>query len=448
MSSSVHRIDIILRMIEKGAGIGKSAAAAANLKDNLMRLAQATRTPLNSMSSALDKAGIGINKAGNFMELFHTNTRKAGKAINNFREVADRTRRVAGRFNMELLSVMFAGMALQRAMMGLLQPAFEAAGIFEIWSTILTVLFLPTAIALLPIILSIGQFLMGLPGPIKLAIGALVLLGAALGTGMLMFGQIGLAIKGIERAFPGFANMITEHGGGIKGVFGAILSKVKGLWENLTNIGGKVFKSTLELARKGWDKFTEVFTKMASWGFSAAKRIGEFTIKMVTDMKDAIVGFATKQFAGMSLKDLMTKGGKILITIGFAFAAWKIGEAIGTWARDTFGGGGPSWWEQTSAKIKKSPGQYGPFAGPIADLIPGEGVVAPFASGGIVTKPTLGLVGESGPEAIVPLNGGGFGNMTFSPTINITAGTNVDIEMLKSQLNEEWRDEIDSMMRR
>ena len=39
-----------------------------------------------------------------------------------------------------------------------------------------------------------------------------------------------------------------------------------------------------------------------------------------------------------------------------------------------------------------------------------SGAVTAFASGGIVTKPTLGLVGEAGPEAIIPLGrGGGMG---------------------------------------
>lgn len=42
--------------------------------------------------------------------------------------------------------------------------------------------------------------------------------------------------------------------------------------------------------------------------------------------------------------------------------------------------------------------------------IPGLGVIPHFASGGIVTQPTLAMVGERGPEAIVPLNGGGFGH--------------------------------------
>ena len=52
------------------------------------------------------------------------------------------------------------------------------------------------------------------------------------------------------------------------------------------------------------------------------------------------------------------------------------------------------------------------------DFFKGGGVVGwglrqlgikPFATGGIVTSPTLSLIGERGPEAVVPLNESGFG---------------------------------------
>jgi len=56
-------------------------------------------------------------------------------------------------------------------------------------------------------------------------------------------------------------------------------------------------------------------------------------------------------------------------------------------------------------------------------------MVPHFADGGIVTGPTLALIGESGPEAIVPLSGsrgggslGGFGGVV----ININGGYYLD----------------------
>ena len=48
-----------------------------------------------------------------------------------------------------------------------------------------------------------------------------------------------------------------------------------------------------------------------------------------------------------------------------------------------------------------------------------------FAKGGIVTAPTLGIVGEAGAEAIIPLNQlGNFGGSSYNITVNAGMGTN------------------------
>ncbi len=49
----------------------------------------------------------------------------------------------------------------------------------------------------------------------------------------------------------------------------------------------------------------------------------------------------------------------------------------------------------------------------------------PFAKGGIVSRPTLGLVGEAGPEAVIPLGrmGSMGGDTTFNVTVNAGMGT-------------------------
>jgi hypothetical protein len=47
-----------------------------------------------------------------------------------------------------------------------------------------------------------------------------------------------------------------------------------------------------------------------------------------------------------------------------------------------------------------------------------------FANGGIVTGPTLGLIGEAGPEAVIPLSKGGkIGGTTINLTVNAGMGT-------------------------
>ena len=55
----------------------------------------------------------------------------------------------------------------------------------------------------------------------------------------------------------------------------------------------------------------------------------------------------------------------------------------------------------------------------------GIGGLPQFADGGIATKPTLGIFGEAGPEALVPLSRGGnsmLAGNTYSITINTGIG--------------------------
>ena len=49
-----------------------------------------------------------------------------------------------------------------------------------------------------------------------------------------------------------------------------------------------------------------------------------------------------------------------------------------------------------------------------------------FADGGIVTGPTLGIVGEAGPEAVIPLDQLGRFGGGMNVTINMPAGSNGD----------------------
>ena len=64
-----------------------------------------------------------------------------------------------------------------------------------------------------------------------------------------------------------------------------------------------------------------------------------------------------------------------------------------------------------------------------------------FASGGIVTRPTLALIGEAGPEAVVPLNGnsGGYGATQIYNNVYINAdvSNNVDMQELAERVNAE-----------
>jgi SLT domain-containing protein len=72
-----------------------------------------------------------------------------------------------------------------------------------------------------------------------------------------------------------------------------------------------------------------------------------------------------------------------------------------------------------------------PGVGAIGGFLGGINIPG-FADGGIVTKPTLAMVGEKGPEAIVPLGrGGGVGGVT----VNVTGGLATSAEIGQAVVN-------------
>lgn len=85
------------------------------------------------------------------------------------------------------------------------------------------------------------------------------------------------------------------------------------------------------------------------------------------------------------------------------------------------------------------------IAGAVGQAAPQIPRITPLANGGIVTGPTLAMIGEAGPEAVVPLSGGFAGAGIGGITININGGTYLSedaavgicdkvIEVLKKQL--------------
>lgn len=84
-----------------------------------------------------------------------------------------------------------------------------------------------------------------------------------------------------------------------------------------------------------------------------------------------------------------------------------------------------NWYADAAiAELQNQGIRYGYTGGAVSNNIRGNGMTGvnarPFATGGIVTAPTLGLVGEAGPEAIIPLDRmGKMGGSTYN--INVSA---------------------------
>jgi len=129
-----------------------------------------------------------------------------GRIANKFRMA---THGLRG-FRMEMLSIMFFGMNLQRFFIGLLKPVMELTGLTELWSTTLQMVFLPIGMALLDFLMPFMMWLMNLSDSTKLLIGKLVILGAVLGVFLFLFGTLSLAIGGMIMAFGGLFMIIDK----------------------------------------------------------------------------------------------------------------------------------------------------------------------------------------------------------------------------------------------
>jgi phage-related protein len=95
----------------------------------------------------------------------------------------------------------------------------------------------------------------------------------------------------------------------------------------------------------------------------------------------------------------------------------KIGGALANFGRDLV--------QKIIDGVKGAVGGIGsailgaiPGAGAVGNILGGVKKILPFAKGGIVTGPTLGLIGEAGPEAVIPLDR--LNDMGGGTTINIS----------------------------
>lgn len=155
----------------------------------------------------------------------------------------DNVARSSNRVLMGHLGIMFAGMALNRAMGNLTQTSREWVGIGEIMSTTMGIVMLPATIDLLEKgVLPLSEALLGLPEGVQEALGIATLALQGLGGLMQTAGQILLGAGAFKILFPALAAKI---GAGLTTAFsavGPIITIGAGVvlaYKSVTSEGGK-----------------------------------------------------------------------------------------------------------------------------------------------------------------------------------------------------------------
>lgn len=271
-------------------------------------------------------------------------TKPAEKALSrltditfNFNKALDRLNKVSMKTRMNFLGVMFAGMALQRAMMNLLSPSLEAVGVFNVFNELLTLMFLPAALLLLDVVMWLFDVFSSLPQPVQDLISGLVLLGWVIGGVLAFIGQLGVGLTSIASsiggvlltAVNGVATVLTTLGATILTlaaiIFLPLIANWEATWKAISNFVGSIFEGIKKIIGGAIEVILGVFN------FFFHLITGDWD-KLGKDIGNIIDGIA-KVFSGI-FQDIILGAAKFLADL---LLSWMDGVGkILSWLKDQF----------------------------------------------------------------------------------------------------------------
>lgn len=232
-------------------------------------------------------------------------------------------------------------------------------------------------------------------------------IGAAIAT---YFSWQGMQYAAVGNMVLGLGELVWNTISGLgQWIFDSISGVISGGISSLADFGGWVLDSILDaLGPLGddlrgiggwlWEKITGVFT--AAW--NAISGLGPWLWNGITGIFSgawgAISGFGT--WLWNSITGALTGAWNVLSGLGSNLfnSIWNSIKGIGNEAYKAF-------HNAIATMLNAISNIELPLIGkPFKGLL---GTIPMLASGGIVTSPTLAMIGESGPEAVIPLNRGG-----------------------------------------
>ena len=307
---------------------------------------------------------------------------KAKKSGQGFNQNMKRGRMVMAKWLGVGLSVMFISMGISAAFSRMLQPALDVLGMFDIWKALMISILVPILLPFVSMLIDLFNYI-GKHPALKKFIGWLIVIGFLFFTVLQMLAQVAILV----------------------GTFVAIGGSIA-LFGTLLTIAGAITLAIIAIIN--------LFMDWGNWI--------KFIIKLV-----GAIGIA---IAVILLAPIEASIAVIALIIGALVVIYFLivdnFTAIIDWLKVN--------WAKYLVKILLAPFQ------PVLmllksimnfiDKIKGTNLMsskfgkmldfASFGEGGIVTKPTLALIGERGPEAVVPLTGAeaGSGGVNIALTIN------------------------------
>lgn len=241
------------------------------------------------------------------------------------------------------------------------------------------------------------------------------------------------AYKSFKDSIKNVINGIVDFGSAAKAETGTFLENLVGQASKAAEFATKVQKliqmglsesALAQVLASGADAGTKIADEIIAGGATVVTQVNTLvsaTDEVAKQLADAMPAEFYK--AGITAGEALVQGVKD--AIASAAVTLATAEASAGAAATLVNQESVNFVNQTLAKFKKSgKGLSKSEKQNITDLATQLNIPIPaMAKGGIVTGPTLALIGEAGPEAVIPLNGrnAGMGN-TFNLTVNAGLG--------------------------
>jgi len=249
----------------------------------------------------------------------------------------------------------------------------------------------------------------------------------------ILTGRWGAAWKGIQQILRGVWNVILGHlrivFGILRTIFGAALGLLQTMWRGAWNAVLGVLRAVwngIQSAVSGALNFIRsVISGALSFIQGLWSNAWQGLRNVVTSVWNGITGAVS--WAVAAVRNIISSlAGKIGEVAGSIFnAAKNIGQKIWDGIVGTVSGIGEKIREIISKALDLAKGPINRIIRTI-NRIPFVPNIPELAQGGIVTRPTLALIGEAGPEAVVPLRRGRAlglgGDVHLHTTVNVQGG--------------------------
>lgn len=199
------------------SGIGRTKKMMTDMNRTSMNSVKLSQANKHAMMDLFTGVTPKTAKFRDVMAMSHEDWRNFNKEGRRFKGLGARigntmkklTHGLRG-FRMEMLGVMFFGMGMKKFFTGLLQPALQLVGVFDIFRTTLQILFLPVAMMILDWAIWLLEKVSNLGEGTKKFIGMMVLFGAIIGGALFLVGMFALGIGSMILAFGGLLGMLGK----------------------------------------------------------------------------------------------------------------------------------------------------------------------------------------------------------------------------------------------